>query len=190
MIGFWPEVIMLLCTGGARSGKSEFARQWVEAQGALRVYIATAYAADDDEMLRRIQRHQRMRGAGWMTLEAASGSWAEPETLVAEAAVLGDALLFDCLTLWTSLCLERCGDEETVLALTASLLDAFRRCGRPVALVANELGMGLVPEHPLGRRFRDIAGLVNQKAAAAADTAVFMVSGLPLYVKGNPPRAM
>lgn len=177
---------MLLCTGGCRSGKSEFARQWIEARGSRRVYIATAYAAEDDEMLRRIKRHQDARGKGWVTREAASGPWAGPEVLVAEAAAMGDALLFDCLTLWTSLCLENGCDERAVLALTDRLLDSFHGCGKPVALVTNELGMGLVPATPLGRQFRDIAGLVNQKAAAAAETVVFMVSGLPLFIKGNP----
>ena len=178
---------MLLCTGGSRSGKSAFAQQWAEAQALSRVYVATAYTGDDAEMLGRIARHQASRGKGWVTYEAASGPWAEPERLVAEASAMGDVLLFDCLTLWTALCLEKGFDEAAALTLTSRLLEAFRRCGKPVALVTNEVGMGLVPENPLGRAFRDLAGLVNQKAAAEADTVIFMVSGLPLYVKGTMP---
>jgi adenosylcobinamide kinase/adenosylcobinamide-phosphate guanylyltransferase len=177
---------MLLCTGGCRSGKSEFARQWAEFRAPARVYMASAHAGGDEEMRHRIARHQASRGNGWVTYEAASNRWAEPERLVAEAAALGDVLLFDCLTLWTSLCLEKGCDEAAALGLTSRLLGSFRVCGKPVALVANEVGMGLVPENALGRRFRDMAGLVNQKAAACADTVIFMVSGLPLYVKGRP----
>lgn len=176
---------LLLCTGGCRSGKSEFARQWAEERSSARVFMATAYSSGDPEMLARIARHQSVRKNGWLTYEAASGPWTEPERLVAEAANMGDALLFDCLTLWTSLCLENNLDMESTLVLTDRLLASFRRCGRNVALVSNEVGMGLVPDTVLGRKFRDTAGLVNQRAAAVADTVVFMVSGLPLFVKGN-----
>ncbi|MDL2210342.1 bifunctional adenosylcobinamide kinase/adenosylcobinamide-phosphate guanylyltransferase [Desulfovibrio sp. OttesenSCG-928-O18] len=176
---------MLLCTGGCRSGKSEFARQWAETQSETRVFVATAYAGDA-EMAQRIERHQDARGRGWVTYEAASGPWGDPEIWVAEAAGMGGVLLFDCLTLWTSLCLEGGYGEVGTLALTDRLLAALADCGRPVALVSNELGMGLVPDNALGRLFRDVAGLVNQKAAARADTVVFMVSGLPLYLKGTP----
>ncbi|SBV97970.1 Bifunctional adenosylcobalamin biosynthesis protein CobP [uncultured delta proteobacterium] len=177
---------MLVCTGGCRSGKSEFARQWAESRAALRVYMATAYDGGDEEMHRRIARHQASRGEGWATYEVASGPWETPERLAASASAMGDVLLFDCLTLWTSLCLEKGYDEAGTLALTTRLLTSLRECGKPVVLVTNEVGMGLVPENALGRQFRDMAGLVNQRAALVADTMVFMVSGLPLYVKGNP----
>lgn len=177
---------MLLCTGGCRSGKSSYAQAWVEARGKNRVYIATAYTSEDPEMRQRIARHQVSRGEGWRTLEAAPALWAEPEGLAAEAAALGDALLFDCLTLWTSLCLEKKLDETATLGLATRLLKSFNACGKPVALVSNEVGMGLVPDNALGRRFRDLAGLVNQTAARHADTVIFMVSGLPLFVKGSP----
>ena len=147
------------------------------------MFLATAYAGDA-EMAQRVERHKEARGAGWATYEVASGPWGEPEKWVGEAAGMGDVLLFDCLTLWTSLCLEG-GGEVGTLALTDRLLDALAGCGRPVALVSNEVGMGLVPDNALGRLFRDVAGLANQKAAAKADTVVFMVSGLPLYIKGR-----
>ena len=176
---------MILCTGGCRSGKSAFAQQWVEGRAERRVYVAAAYSGDD-EMAARIARHRSVRGTGWNTLEIAAANWHEPEQWAEEAARLGDAVLFDCLTLWTSLCLERGLGEEHTLALTGRLLHSLRACGKPVALVTNEVGMGLVPDNPLGRHFRDIAGLVNQKAATVADTVAFLVSGLPLYVKGGP----
>ncbi len=179
---------MLLCTGGCRSGKSEFARRWAESQGAGWVYIATARVSPDDgEMRRRVERHRAARGEGWAVLEAAAGHWREPEQLAARASAMGTVLLFDCLTLWTALCLENGLDTAQTLELAGRLFDALRGTGKPVALVTNEVGMGIVPENALARRFRDLAGLVNQKAAASADTVVFMVSGLPLYVKGTPP---
>ena len=179
---------LLLCTGGCRSGKSDYARHWAEEQAPDRVYIASAYMADDDEMRSRIARHQASRGKGWTTYEVASGPWTTPERLVAEASSLGGVLLFDCLTLWTALCLEKGYDETATLDLTARLLDALKTCGSPVALVTNEVGMGLVPDNPLGRTFRDMAGLVNQRAATIADTVIFMVCGLPLFIKGQPEK--
>jgi len=177
---------MLLCTGGCRSGKSEYARHWAEARGASRVYIATAYVSSDPEMQQRIALHQQSRKDGWRTLEAASSLWVKPRQLVREAADMGDVLLFDCLTLWTSLCVEHGRDEAATLELTSLLLESFQECGRPVVLVTNEVGMGLVPENALARSFRDMVGFVNQKAASFADSVVFMVSGLPLVVKGDP----
>lgn len=134
----------------------------------------------------RIARHRAERGEGWKTFEAAEHPlWDAPEIWVAEAASLGDALLFDCLTLWTAFCLEKGCDEAALLALARRLLVAFGACGKPVALVTNEVGMGLVPGNALGRAFRDTAGLVNQEAAKIAASVVFMVCGLPLYVKGR-----
>lgn len=174
---------MLLCSGGCRSGKSEFARLWTERQAPRRVYLATAYARDV-EMADRIARHQAGRGQGWATLETTGPDWNMPEQWVARAAGMGDALLFDCLTLWTALCLERGLNEEGTLTLTDRLLASLAGCGKPVAMVTNELGMGLVPEEPAARAFRDIAGFVNQRAGAVAQTVVFMVCGQPLYVKG------
>lgn len=177
---------MLLASGGCRSGKSEFAKRWAEERGDARVYLATAYCDGDAEMDERIAKHRAGRGDGWRTFEVgASPDWAEPEKWVKEAADLGEVLLFDCLTLWTSLCLEKGCDEKELLALTKRLLSAFCGCGKPVALVTNEVGMGLVPDNPLGRTFRDMAGLVNQEAGRVADSVVFMVCGLPLYVKGG-----
>lgn len=177
---------MLLCSGGCRSGKSEFARLWVESLAPERIYIATAYIADD-EMALRVERHRNARGQGWLTHEAAKRQWNEPEQWVPEVAAMGGAILFDCLTLWTSLCLERGLDEVGVLNLTDRLLTSFGGCGKPVALVTNEVGMGLVPATLTSRKFRDVAGLVNQRAGDMATTVVFMVCGQPLYVKGRGP---
>ena len=186
---------MLLCTGGCRSGKSAYAQKWVEERAANRLYIATAYACDE-EMATRIARHRNDRGEGWTTLETDGELWREPELLfravedrfdVHAQTVHGceGALLFDCLTLWTSRCFEKNLSESAILALAERLFAALVKGGRPVAVVTNEVGMGLVPPSPQNRAWRDTLGRVNQIAAAKADAVVLMVSGLPLFVKGG-----
>ncbi|GHV54153.1 adenosylcobinamide kinase/adenosylcobinamide phosphate guanyltransferase [Deltaproteobacteria bacterium] len=179
---------MLLVTGGCRSGKSSFAREWAEKQadrlGKKPVYLATAYVVDE-EMRSRIQRHRDDRGDRWRSVDVASLAWDKPEIWVPEAASQGPVLLFDCLTLWTSLCLEKKFTEEETLSLTQRLLAQLRQGSNAVALVANEVGLGLVPENAASRLFRDVAGRVNQLVAANADTVVLMISGLPLTLKGG-----
>ncbi len=165
---------LTLVLGGARSGKSRYAEGLVEAAAAAGTYCATA-AAGDAEMAARIAAHRARRGPFWRTIEA-------PFDLApAIAAARPDRpLLIDCLTLWLSnlLCAGR-PPEPAVAALAASL----REAAGPVVLVANEVGMGLVPETALGRRFRDAAGRLNQQMAALAQRVVFVAAGLPLVLK-------
>ncbi len=172
----------LYVSGGCRSGKSAYAQRWVETASPSRVYLATALPSDE-EMAARILKHRNARGKGWAVLEPALGDWDEPELLARRATALGGAILLDCLTLWTSGCLMRDMEEESLLSLADRLLLALRATRLPVALVSNELGMGLVPENAAARQFRDLAGMVNQKAASASDSVVFMVSGQPLRVR-------
>jgi len=137
------------------------------------IYIATGQAFDD-EMRDRIAEHRRRRGDGWRTIEA-------PIDLAAALAEAGDTpVLIDCLTLWlTNLML---GSHD--LAAAASAFEAaLARRSVPTLLVANEVGLGLVPETPLGRCFRDEAGRLNQRIAAKAGKVLFMVAGLPMTVK-------
>jgi adenosylcobinamide kinase / adenosylcobinamide-phosphate guanylyltransferase len=178
--GQLPPLILVL--GGARSGKSRYAERLVEAAAAAGTYCATAEAGDA-EMAARIAAHRARRdgggrGAFWRTVEA---PLALAATIRAEATP-ERPLLIDCLTLW--LCnLMMAGapiDEEF-----ATLRMALRDASGPIVLVANEVGLGLVPETPLGRDFRDAAGRLNQEIAALANRVVFVAAGLPLVLKGG-----
>jgi adenosylcobinamide kinase / adenosylcobinamide-phosphate guanylyltransferase len=161
--------------GGARSGKSRYAESLITAGTPPWTYIATAEAGDE-EMATRIKAHRQRRDSCWRTIEA-------PRDLAAALAQCGTTpVLVDCLTLWLSnLMLARTDIEGEIGRLERALL-AMKA---PVVLVANEVGLGIVPEHPLGRQFRDWQGLLNQRMAAQANRVILMVAGLPLAVKGN-----
>ncbi len=164
---------MTLIIGGARSGKSRHAEQIMLTQPAPWTYIATGQAFDD-EMRERIAEHRRRRGEGWVTIEA-------PVDLAGALAQAADTpVLIDCLTLWlTNLML----GEHDIPAALAAVEHALERRVAPTLLVSNEVGMGIVPETLLGRRFRDEAGRLNQAVAATAGRVLFMVAGLPMTVK-------
>jgi adenosylcobinamide kinase / adenosylcobinamide-phosphate guanylyltransferase len=174
LAGGLPAITLIL--GGARSGKSRHAETLVTAAAATATYIATAEAGDG-EMAARIEEHRRRRGDFWRTVE-------EPVDLA--AAIRANAaperpVLVDCLTLWLSnlILAGRIVEHESEI-LCAALCEARG----PVVLVANEVGMGLVPETPLGREFRDAAGRLNQRIAELADRVIFVAAGLPLVLKG------
>jgi adenosylcobinamide kinase/adenosylcobinamide-phosphate guanylyltransferase len=166
-----------LILGGARSGKTATALAWAEALGPRRRYVATAQAFDA-EMAERIARHQAERGPGWETAEAPL------EAAAALAAPGVDVVLLDCLTLWLSNLMHHDRDPETE---TQTLLAALAQAPAPVLMVSNEVGLGLVPETPLGRAFRDAQGRLNQAVAAQVGEAVFVAAGLPLTLKGAGP---
>ncbi len=171
--GALPRLTLVL--GGARSGKSRHAERLVEAAASCGIYCATAEPGDY-EMAARIAAHRARRGPFWRTVEAPLRL---AEAVGAEARP-GRAVLVDCLTLWLSnlmLAEARLEDEFTTLHM------ALRDAAGPVVLVSNEVGLGLVPETPLGRRFRDEAGWLNQDMAALADRVVFVAAGLPLVLK-------
>jgi adenosylcobinamide kinase / adenosylcobinamide-phosphate guanylyltransferase len=168
---------LTLVLGGARSGKSRYAEALIEQAARCGTYCATAETGDD-EMAARIAAHRARRGPFWRTIEA---PLAVPATIAAEAAP-DRPLLVDCLTLWLSNLLLA---KAPIEAQTAALLAALRAADGPVLLVANEVGLGLVPETPLGRRFRDAAGWLNQEVAALADRVLFVAAGLPLVLKGG-----
>jgi adenosylcobinamide kinase/adenosylcobinamide-phosphate guanylyltransferase len=165
---------IILITGGARSGKSTRAEARAQAFANQPVYIATAEALDA-EMSERIARHRARRG----------GDWLERETPIELVAALmetdgGGARLVDCLTLWLSNLMHAERDWETEGRLLA---DTLGRQRSPVVLVTNEVGLGIVPDNALARRFRDAAGILNQMIARVADEVEFVVAGLPMRVK-------
>jgi adenosylcobinamide kinase / adenosylcobinamide-phosphate guanylyltransferase len=171
--GRLPALTLIL--GGARSGKSRYAERLIEVAAASGTYCATAEAGDA-EMAARIAEHRARRGRFWRTIEAPLEL---AEAVGAETAP-DRPVLVDCLTLWLSnlMLADRPLDREF-----SRLAAALRDAAGPVVLVANEVGLGLVPETPLGREFRDAAGRLNQEMAALADRVVFVAAGLPLLLK-------
>ena len=163
---------VILIGGGSRSGKSRYALELARQRGARPIFLATAQALDG-EMAERIRKHREERGDGFVTLE-------EPLELAAALRALPDcdAVVVDCLTLWVSnLMLAGRGIP------TEELIAAARATAATVVFVSNEVGCGIVPENALARQFRDLAGALNQRVAAAADEVYWMVFGIPVKVK-------
>ena len=166
---------LTLVLGGARSGKSAYAESLVAGAGA--VYVATAEAIDD-EMRDRIARHRARRGAEWTTVEApldlagAVGAQARGAD--------GAGVLVDCLTVWLGNLMHAGRDIDREVR---TLLESIAVTEAPVVLVANEVGLGVVPENALARAFRDHAGRLNQALAARADRVVLVTAGIPLDLK-------
>lgn len=166
--------LVTLVLGGARSGKSRYAEWLIATYPKPWVYIATAEARDG-EMAERIAAHRARREAGWQTIEAPHEV---PEAL---AAAQGDAaVLVDCLTLWLSNLMLGSFNVE---AMTERLEQALAARGGPTVLVSNEVGLGIVPDNALARRFRDAQGTLNQRIAAKSQRAVMMVAGIAVAVK-------
>lgn len=168
-----------LVTGGCRSGKSRHAQALAEAvPGKRRCYIATCVPLDD-EMQRRVDRHQAERGPEWKTVEAPMGVAAAIDAQGPQA----DVILVDCLTLWISNLMGAGREMDAVVAAAHELAAAVERAACPVILVTNEVGAGIVPENALARAYRDAAGLVNQIMAACCERVVWSVAGIPVTVK-------
>ena len=166
-----PSVTFVL--GGARSGKSAYAESLVAGPGA--VYVATAEAIDD-EMGERIARHRARRGEGWTTVEAPLDLAAALRTPARGAP----GVLVDCLTVWLGNLMHAGRDIDRE---GRSLLESLTGPEAPVVLVANEVGLGVVPDNPMARAFRDHAGRLNQALAARADRVVLVTAGLPQVLK-------
>jgi adenosylcobinamide kinase/adenosylcobinamide-phosphate guanylyltransferase len=167
-----------LVLGGARSGKSAFAETLVRDSGLTPVYLATA-TDGDDEMRARIAQHRKQRGDGWRTVE-------EPLALIdalTRDSKSGQVVLVDCLTLWLSNLMHAGRDPDIETRRLTRFLGVALH---PVVFVSNEVGMGLVPETPLGRAFRDAQGRLNQAVAAVVPNVAFVAAGLPLWLKRAP----
>jgi adenosylcobinamide kinase/adenosylcobinamide-phosphate guanylyltransferase len=170
-----------LVLGGARAGKSAYAEALIvpaggRTDGCAGLYLATAEPGDP-EMAARIAQHRARRGAAWMTVE-------EPLELASALQRHARAerpILVDCLTLWLSNLMLAGRDID---AATRGLIDTLPGLAGPVVFVANEVGLGIVPDNALARRFRDAAGRLNQAVAASCQRVVLVAAGLPLVLKG------
>lgn len=165
-------------TGGARSGKSALAENLAGNLGGERAYIATAQALDA-EMAARIAKHRQSRGDAWDTYEEPLAVDELLEKLSGRYAVI----LLDCLTLWLSNVMAHTDGDEAVFRKMNRLAAAVQACKGSRILVSNEVGLGIVPDNPLARKFRDMAGLLNQKMAGIAHEAYFTAAGIPMKIK-------
>lgn len=184
---------VIVVLGGARSGKSTFAERLATNSGRSVAFIATA-TASDEEMRERIAKHRSSRPTGWHTIE-------EPLDIalaVQHAAKLADVLLLDCITIWLANWMTRdyniehhallpagkLQDNDALSAVDA-LLDVVASLpeGKTLIVVTNEVGLGIVPKHPLGRAYRDTLGYVNQHLARAANRVYLMVAGMAVDIK-------
>ncbi len=175
---------IVLITGGGRSGKSAYAQNLAESLRGNRVYVATCPVMDD-ELAERVRKHKEARSRRqWVTIE-------EPVALadVLHQATSYQVVLVDCLTLWVNNLMyhaEQSGEaltEEDISDRCRDVLTACSESDGTVIFVTNEVGMGIVPDNPLSRRYRDLAGRCNQEIAARADDVTLMVCGLPLHLK-------
>jgi adenosylcobinamide kinase/adenosylcobinamide-phosphate guanylyltransferase len=171
---------MILITGGCRSGKSRYALDYANRHFSKKLYLATCEALDE-EMAQRIEHHKKMRGPEWRTVE-------ESIDIVDQIRLHGDGvevIVLDCITLWLSNLLMRRKDDLDIIDEVNRLIDTINQGQTSLILVSNEVGMGIVPADPLSRRFRDLSGMANQKIAEVVHTVIFMVSGIPIFLRGR-----
>lgn len=182
---------IILCSGGARSGKSEFAEQLALSLKGRKAYVATGQAFDD-EMKDRIKKHQLRRGKEWITFEIPlhlHKNWEQIKNV-------SDVILIDCLTMFTSNHVFAHGDintqedsnriESIILEELRLLLQEINNSNnKTVIFVTNEIGLGIVPENKLARYFRDITGRVNREVASAANKMYLTISGVTIELKSQ-----
>ena len=182
---------IILCSGGARSGKSEFAEQLALSLKGRKAYVATGQAFDD-EMKDRIKKHQLRRGKEWITFEIPlhlHKNWEQIKNV-------SDVILIDCLTMFTSNHVFAHGDintQENANRIESIILEELRLLlqdinnsnDKTVIFVTNEIGLGIVPENKLARYFRDITGRVNREVASAANKMYLTISGVTIELKSQ-----
>lgn len=180
---------IVLCTGGARSGKSEFAERLVLSLPGQKGYVATGQAFDD-EMKDRIAKHRARRGVQWQNFEIPFKLQETWPTVLSQC----DIILVDCLTMYTTNAMladnpetqEQCHQlEQQLMAELSEVIAQARKAQKTVVFVTNELGLGIVPDNAMARHFRDIAGLVNQTVATLADEVYLTLSGITIEVKSR-----
>jgi len=170
---------IVLITGGCRSGKSRYALDYANRHFSRKIYLATCEALDE-EMAQRIERHKKTRGPEWQTVE-------EPIEIADKIRQYQDrveVILLDCITLWLSNLLMKWDLDSKIMDEAQRMIDVIGQTQTSLIIVSNEVGMGIVPADPLSRRFRDLSGMISQNIAEVADSVVFMVSGIPMFLKG------
>ena len=168
-----------LILGGCRSGKSSHALALAnQVPGDRKIFMATSVPTDG-EMQERVDKHILERGSSWQTAEVPVEIPEEIERLAPDV----DVILVDCLTLWVSNLLFNEFDSQKIFEKAELLTRVLQRAPCPVIMVSNEVGSGVVPENALARKFRDMAGFVNQKVAAASDRVTLVVAGIPMEIK-------
>ncbi len=169
---------IIFITGGARSGKSFYAEKLATGLAGKRAYLATAQALDE-EMAAKIEKHRHDRSSAWDTYE-------EPLAVAELLRKLSDryqVALLDCLTLWLSNVMAHTDGDGAVYLRSEELVKAVKDFAGTCIVVSNEVGLGIVPDNPLARKFRDFAGMLNQKVAQTADEVYFTASGIPVRLK-------
>lgn len=169
---------LILIIGGVRSGKSDYAQKLASKSKKPVIYVATGEALDE-EMKKRIEKHRKKRADNWKTIE-------EPKNVDKVILNLKEKkhlILIDCLTLLISNLILANLKEKEILKKVRNLLKVLKDKQFETVIVSNEVGMGVVPAHKLGRNFRDVAGRINQIIAQRADEVYFMISGIPLRIK-------
>ncbi|MBF0573944.1 MAG: bifunctional adenosylcobinamide kinase/adenosylcobinamide-phosphate guanylyltransferase [Desulfamplus sp.] len=178
-----------LVIGGCRSGKSNYALSLAnQISGKSKIFIATSVPTDK-EMEERVIKHRIERGKEWITVEepieisGAIKNFNINNNSTDKNFISADVILIDCLTLWVSNLMFNNFDDKKIAAIIQEFQDTLKSSSLPILLVSNEVGMGIVPENGLARRFRDIAGMVNQKIAQTSDQVIYMVAGIPMIIK-------
>lgn len=171
---------LILITGGARSGKSRYAIELVEGIGKKVTFIATCIP-EDNEMRERIEKHKNERPTNWQTIEGKLNL----RDILMEETPNTDIFIIDCLTLFISKMMVNGFQDNEITSEIRNICSCTKEINKVVIFITNEVGSGIVPESELGRRFRDLAGRVNQCVANFADEVYFMVSGIPVKIKGG-----
>jgi adenosylcobinamide kinase/adenosylcobinamide-phosphate guanylyltransferase len=172
---------LILITGGARSGKSLFARKLAGDIKGRKVFLATAQALDE-EMKLRIEKHKKERPLGWDTVEEAQ----HLSSAIKKFNEKYEVMLIDCLSMWISnLLIWGSSSELKVLKEVDNLITNCKKIQGTVIIVSNEVGSGIVPDNKLSRLFRDIVGRANQEIASIADEVYLVAAGIPLNLKGK-----
>ena len=165
---------VILITGGARSGKSQYAEELALKLSKNPVYVATAHVWDE-EFAERVKKHQERRGPEWTNIEE--------EKLLSRHDLTGRVAVIDCITLWCTNYFFKMQEIDTALEALKAEFDKFTAKDATYIFVTNEIGMGGVSDNAVQRKFTDLQGWMNQYVASKADEVILMVSGIPMRVK-------